>query len=176
VSGPIGSGNTSFCIRFVQNVDYLCTEQKFGGGIVWCYGEKTAVPPRQHLPANISFNESVLDEVGNVLVERCLVILDYLLNDVYSKQVCELFTRACHHRNISVIRITENLFDEGRFCRDISLNAHYIVALKKSGIRSSSCLWPNKCILNIESVCITHNWMRPKNPTATSSWFCHKID
>jgi len=58
------------------------------------------------------------------------VILDDLLNDVYSKQVWELFTRESHHRNISFILITQNLFHQGRFFMDISLNAHYIVALK----------------------------------------------
>jgi len=58
------------------------------------------------------------------------VILEDLLTDVYSKQVCELFTRGSHHRNISVILINQNLFHQGRFCRDISLNAHYIVAFK----------------------------------------------
>ena len=62
--------------------------------------------------------------------ETSLVILDDLLTDVYSKQVCELFTRGGHHRNISVILITQNLFHQGRFYRDISLNAHYIVAFK----------------------------------------------
>jgi len=41
--------------------------------------------------------------------EPCLVILDDLLNDVYSKQVCELFTRGSYHRNISVIFIIQNL-------------------------------------------------------------------
>jgi len=58
------------------------------------------------------------------------VILDDLLNDVYSKQVCYLFTRGSHHRNISVILITQNLFHQGRYCRHISLNAHYLVAVK----------------------------------------------
>ena len=58
------------------------------------------------------------------------MILDDLLTDVYSKQVCEQFTRSSHHRNISVILIIQNLFHKGRFCRDISLNSHYIVALK----------------------------------------------
>ena len=58
------------------------------------------------------------------------MILDDLLNDVYSKQVCDMFTRGSHHRNISVILITQNLFHQGRYCNDISLNAHYVVALK----------------------------------------------
>ena len=58
------------------------------------------------------------------------MILDDLLNDVYSKQVCDLFTRGSHHRNISVIWITENLFHQGRYCRYILLNAQYVIALK----------------------------------------------
>jgi len=41
-----------------------------------------------------------------------------------------LFKKGRHHRNISVILITQNLFHQGRFCRDISLNAKYSVALK----------------------------------------------
>ena len=130
MSGPSGSRKSSFCIRFLQNIDYLCTEGSFGGGIVWCYSEKSAVPSRHQLPANVRFNEGVPEDFGSANGEPCLVILDDLLNDVYSKQVCELFTRGSHHRNIRVILMTQNLFHQGRFCRDISLNAHYTVALK----------------------------------------------
>ena len=60
----------------------------------------------------------------------CLIILDDLLNEVYSKEMCQLFTKGSHHRNISVILITQNLFHQARYCRDISLNAKYIVLLK----------------------------------------------
>jgi hypothetical protein len=52
------------------------------------------------------------------------------LNDVYSKHVCVLFTRGSHHRNTSVILITQNLFHQGKYCRDISLNTKYLVLLK----------------------------------------------
>ena len=58
------------------------------------------------------------------------MILDDLLNVVYSEQVCDLFTKGSHHRNISVILITQNLFHQGKYCRDISLNAKYSVQLK----------------------------------------------
>jgi len=65
VSGPSGSGNSSFCIRFLQKLDALCTERKFAGGVVGCYGEKSAVPSRQQLPANFRFNEGVQEDFGN---------------------------------------------------------------------------------------------------------------
>jgi len=88
------------------------------------------MPSCNQLPANVRSNEGVPEDFGNANGEPCLVTLDDLLNDVYSKEVCDLFTRGSHHRNKSVILVTQNLFHQGRFCRDISLNAHYIVVLK----------------------------------------------
>jgi len=44
VAGPTGSGKSSVCIKLLRNLDTLCTESRFGGGIIWCYSEETAVP------------------------------------------------------------------------------------------------------------------------------------
>jgi hypothetical protein len=55
-----------------------------------------------------------------------------MLPEVYSKQVCTLFTKGSHHRNISVLLITQNLFHQGTYCRDISLNTKYLVLLKNT--------------------------------------------
>jgi hypothetical protein len=82
------------------------------------------------LHKNVSFHEGIPQNFGNVHGKPCLIILDDLLNEVYSKDVCDLFTKGSHHRNISVLLITQNLFHQGRFCRDISLNTKYSVALK----------------------------------------------
>jgi hypothetical protein len=50
---------------------------------------------------------------------------------VYGKEVCDLFTKGSHHRNISVLLLTRNIFHQGANCTDISLNAKYFVLLKK---------------------------------------------
>ena len=42
----------------------------------------------------------------------------------------ELFTKGSHHRNISLVLITQNLFHQGPSLRDISLNSKYIVVFK----------------------------------------------
>ena len=47
-----------------------------------------------------------------------------------NKDVCNLFTKTSHHRNLSVIFITQNLFYQGKESRTISLNAHYITLFK----------------------------------------------
>ena len=59
-----------------------------------------------------------------------LVVLDDLLNVAYSREVCDLFIKDSHHRDISVILITQKLFHQGRFNRDISLNAKHLVVFK----------------------------------------------
>ena len=132
ISEPISSGKSLFCLRFLQNLDSLCTEQDFVGGVIWCYIERTAVPKQQLalLRKNIRINEGVPENFDNTQGKPRLIILDDLLNDVYSKEVCSLFTRGSHHRNISVILIIQNLFHHGRYCRNISFNDKYLVVLK----------------------------------------------
>ena len=114
VGGPSGSGRSSFCIRFLQNLDSLCTERHFDGGVIWFYSERTTVPSQQLvvLRKNINFNEGVPENSDNAQGKECLVILD------------DLFTKGSHHRNITVILITQNLFHQVRYCRDISLNVN----------------------------------------------------
>jgi len=48
----------------------------------------------------------------------------------YSTKVSELFTKGSHHRYISLVLITEDLFHQGPSSRDISLNSKYIVVFK----------------------------------------------
>jgi hypothetical protein len=46
----------------------------------------------------------------NVGSRPALIILDDLLNEVYSQEVCNLFTKFCHHRNVGVILISQICF------------------------------------------------------------------
>ena len=136
VSGPTGSGKSTFCIRLLKNLNTLCTEKKFAGGIVWCYSERNAVPSRQLgrlRGKKIVYHEGVPDDKffkAKTHGKPSLIILDDLLQTAYSEAVSVLFTRGSHHRNISVILITQNLFHQARHARDISLNAKYIILLK----------------------------------------------
>jgi len=74
ISGPSGSGKSSFCLRFLQNLDSLCTKQDFDGGVIWCYSERTAVPEQQFalLRKNIRINEGVPENFDNTRANRVL--------------------------------------------------------------------------------------------------------
>ena len=97
----------------LQNLAALCTESEFGGGIVWCYSEKTDVPKSEQLSSNTTYHEGAQENFGGGGKRRLVIVVD-LLSDVYSKQVCDLFTRGSQHRNICLILITQNLFHQGR--------------------------------------------------------------
>ena len=124
ISGPSQCGKSTFCVKLINNLKRLCTEPNFSS-ILWCFSESSAVP---QLP-NVHFQKGV-PQVENATGKPVLIILDDLLQEAYSKDVCDLFTKGSHHRNISVILITQNLFHQSRFSRDISLNAKYIVIFK----------------------------------------------
>jgi ABC-type dipeptide/oligopeptide/nickel transport system ATPase subunit len=116
ICGPTGSGKSSFCVRFLQNLDGLFTEPNFDGDIVWCNSEKSAVPTDQlaRLGKRVRIHEGLPTTFGNPQGKPSLIILDDLLNEVYSVQVCDLFTKCSHHRNISVILISQNLFHQAK--------------------------------------------------------------
>ena len=68
-------------------------------------------------------------EVANYSVDnekKKLFILDDLMRESSSDVILDLFTKGSHHKNISVIFITQNVFHKGKVLRDISLNRKYL--------------------------------------------------
>jgi hypothetical protein len=90
-----------------------------------CHSENNA---RHHLK-NVSFVKGV-PEFDNPENVTTLIVLDDLKDSAFSSKVSELFTKVSHHRNISLIQITQNLFHQGPSSRNISLNSKYIVVFK----------------------------------------------
>ena len=46
------------------------------------------------------------------------------------KRVVDLFTKHCHHRNITLLFLTQDLFPPGKFSKTINRNVHYMIAFK----------------------------------------------
>ena len=53
-----------------------------------------------------------------------------MLGDKDEEKIKLWFTRKGHHRNASVVYITQNLFQQSKSSRTISLNAHYLVLIQ----------------------------------------------
>jgi hypothetical protein len=60
--------------------------------------------------------------------KRNLIVFDDLMTEAKCDQrIADLLTKDSHHRNISIIYLTQNLFPQGKACRDIALNTQYLI-------------------------------------------------
>jgi ABC-type phosphate transport system ATPase subunit len=76
IGGPAGSGQSTFCIRYLQNLDTMCTEPDFPGGIIWCYSEQSAVLQQlAALKKNVQIREGLPENFENTQGLACLFIL-----------------------------------------------------------------------------------------------------
>ena len=61
------------------------------------------------------------------MYDKCfhIIVLDDLMqNIVKSADMQELFTKYCHHKNITTIMVSQNAFQKGPNACNISLNTH----------------------------------------------------
>ena len=102
--------------------------------ILYCYGEhqKKFDDLSQRL-SNIEFVDGFPNDLY-ALVEghdNSLVILDDLMSQCSNDtRVSDLFTRGSHHRGISDLFLTQNLFPPGKLSRTFSLNSHYLLIFR----------------------------------------------
>lgn len=94
--------------------------------ILYCYSEEAATKPQ--IPG-VEYIQGIPSDED--LSKESLIILDDLMDAVGSNDnVASLFTRKCHHRSLSVILVSQNLFHSSKQSRTITLNAKYLVVFK----------------------------------------------
>ena len=102
--------------------------------IIWCYSMyQPAYDEMLKTIPNIMFVEGVPGDLETLINPsmRNLVVIDDLMHELSNDQrMTNLFTKGCHHRNLSVIFILQNIFHRGKELRDMSLNSHYLVVFK----------------------------------------------
>lgn len=114
-SGCSNSGKTYFTKKILENASGMFTVPP--GRIVYAYSEhqplfdvmKATIP-------NITFYQGVptRDNIENFSEGQDHVI----------------FTVTSHHRNVSVLFLTQNLYPPGRYARTISLNCAYVILFR----------------------------------------------
>jgi len=132
VTGPTGSGKTQWVYRLLKNLNgmYVNNAPK---KTMYCYGvyqdlfedmEKMGIIMHPGLPSDKTIEEFADGQHG-------LIILDDLMARVVAEKSMELlFTQGCHHKQLSVIFITQNLFAQGKTARTVALNTWYLVLFK----------------------------------------------
>ena len=124
IAGPTQSGKTQFVVRLIKHANELITLPP--ENIVYCYGEFQ--PLFAKLPG-VEFHEGLPEVERFDGRRRVLLIIDDLMNEA-DENVCKLFTKLSHHRNVSVVFLTQNLFHKSPHVRTMNLNTHYLVLFK----------------------------------------------
>ena len=132
VAGPTCCGKSQYLKRLPESGEDMI--EGAPENIIWCYGiYQPAYDEMQKDKSNIAFVEGVPCDLESMInpSERNLVVIDDLIQDLSNDpRITSLFTKGCHHRNLSVIFILQNIFHQGKELRDVSLNCHYLVLFK----------------------------------------------
>lgn len=134
VTGPSQSGKSCFTKNLILSKNLIVGADNGRGEpfteIIWCCRNKNFVPPElKELLENLTIFEGVPD-IASAVRPNSLIVIDDLMLEAFTKEVCELFTVQSHHKNISIILILQNLFTKNKLTRDISLNNQFIVFFK----------------------------------------------
>ena len=135
IVGPTMAGKSMLTFRIIQQASAMFTVPPVK--IVYCYSvHQELFDTMEREIKNITFHEGLPNseqvDMWSEKKEPMLLILDDLLaSAVNNVEGLNLFTIKCHHANINVIMLTQNLYHSpGKYMRTISLNASYIVILK----------------------------------------------
>ena len=126
VAGPSGSGKTVFTTKLIENVRDMI--EPAPDRVLWCYGVYQSFFSETK---NVEFYEGLPDLDVFDGKQRVLLILDDLMHET-DDRVSQIFTRVSHHKNLSVLYLTQNLFYGSKQNRTISLNSHYVVLFKNA--------------------------------------------
>jgi len=81
----------------------------------------------------IKFTEGIPDDENEIVSDVAiphLVVFDDMLGEKDEEKIKLWFTRKGHHRNASVIYITQNMFQQSKASRTISLNSRYMILFR----------------------------------------------
>ena len=129
VTGPSQSGKTEWTRKLLLS----SLIQPFPQRILWCFGQwQPLYEELQKRIPYIEFVHGIPDHLHSPQFinagTRNLIILDDLMTEAKCDQrIADLFTKGSHHRNISIVYLTQNVFPQGKACRDIALNTQYLV-------------------------------------------------
>ena len=130
LSGPTGCGKT----RFVRRILEERLIEPFPTRLLWVYGEwQGDYDQIKIIYPEIEFMNGYTDDIYDSLepTERNLLILDDQMSEASdTKSLAKLFTKGSHHRNVTILYLVQNMFDQGKSSRTVSLNSHYAVVFR----------------------------------------------
>ena len=134
VVGPSSCGKTVFVERLLK--ERKCLFNPPYDPVVYCYGVNqpntfAGMKKEQGIHFYAGIPDTKLLDTWYKKTKGGLLILDDLMREGSDdNRVLDLFTIDSHHKGITVIYMTQDMFPKGKNAKTISRNAHYIIAFK----------------------------------------------
>ena len=128
VIDPTNCGKTYWINRLLENDMFTQPVSS----ILYCYGvyeefyNKMCDNPSIRAPIQFYKGIPSQEDIDNLYDGQFhIIVLDDLMEKIVkSIEMQELFTKYCHHRNMTTIMVSQNVFQKGPNARTISLNTH----------------------------------------------------
>ena len=124
IAGYSNSGKSVICGELIKKYNFAFDY------ILYCGTDEHPLQNDSELKDKIIVSQDILNpfDYSSLTDKGILLILDdCFIEAVQTKFVVDAFTKG-RHKNISIIFITQNLFQPGKFSRSIALNcSHYIL-------------------------------------------------
>ena len=142
ICGSTQSGKTHFTQKLLQNANGMFSTPV--DKIIYAYSEhqplfeemRQTIPNfflHQGLPSKEDIEQYTED------VKHTVVVLDDLMLQIAQSQDCvHLFTVTSHHRNVTTVMLSQNLYPPGKYARTISLNCLNVILFKITAILDKS--------------------------------------
>ena len=137
-SGPTGSGKTTWVKNLLTLGDQIFTEKPVKVYLFYRVMQDIYIQMRENKLVDefidVSKNMPTLDDYDQWVSPYTdkggsMLIFDDSISDI-NKDFENLFCNISHHRNCSIIFLTQNLFYKHPVFRTMSLNTHYLVTMK----------------------------------------------
>lgn len=139
VSGGTGSGKTHLTRQLIRHSRHTFSNLREKPNVIWCYGVYQDIFSQPLTNASIRYKDNLpeLNEIEQY--NPNVIVVDDLMtekgNDVMMQN---LFTKLSHHKNVTVIFITQNIFAKGH-C-NLKRNAHYLIMMRNPSDKSQISL------------------------------------
>lgn len=135
IAGGTGSGKSVLTRAIIEKHKQTFIGLPLHPKVIWCYGIEQEAYSAPIPNVVIKYHEGLIDERGIRGSRPDIIVIDDLMTEKSNDPfVHNLFTKISHHLKVTVIYITQNMYERGQ-CK-MKRNAHYLLMMRNPSDKS----------------------------------------